>query len=63
MSLLYWIFEALVSVPKVVADVLVLVHGLSGCRATFWDTKEVSQDGNKGFGNSGRRGRRRPSEA
>ena len=37
-------------------DVLVFVHGP-------WDTNEVSQDGNKEFGNPGRRGRRRPAEA
>ena len=37
------IFEALVPVPKVVADVLVFVHGLRGWWATFWNTKDKSQ--------------------
>ena len=35
------------SFPKGVADVLVLVHDFRGCWATFWDSKEESQDGNK----------------
>ena len=58
-----WIFEALVPIPKVIVDVLVFVHGLRGWWANFWDTKQESQDGNKEFGNLGRRGRRRPAEA
>ena len=62
-----WFFEALFSVPKVVVDVQVFVHGLHGWRASFSNTKQESQpdsqDGNKEFGNPGRRGRRRPTEA
>ena len=58
-----WIFEALVPVPKVVADVLVFVHSHRGWWDNSWDTKQESLDGNKEFGNPGRRGRRRPAEA
>ena len=36
-TLTYWIFEALVPFPKVVADILVFVHDLRGVWATFWD--------------------------
>ena len=39
------------------------VHGLRGCWANFWGTKQESQDGKKEFGNPGRWGRRRPAEA
>ena len=33
-------FEVLVPDPKVVADVLVFVHGLPGWWEGFWDTKQ-----------------------
>ena len=58
-----WIFEALVSVHEVVMDSINFVHDFRGWWATFCDTKEESQDGNKEFGNPGRRGRRRSAEA
>ena len=36
-------------------DVLVFVHDLRGWFTNYRDTKQVSQDGNTEFGNSGRR--------
>ena len=53
--------EALVPVLKVVADVLVFVHGLRSCRANK-DVKQESQNGNKEFKNPGRRGLQRTAE-
>ena len=53
-----WIIGALVPYPKIIADVLVFINGLRGGWASFWDTKQESQDGNKEFGNPGRLGRR-----
>ena len=52
------IFEVLVPVRQVVSDVLVVDHGLRCCWASFWDTKQESQDGNMEFRYPGRRGRR-----
>ena len=48
-----WVFEAL-------ADVLVFIYGLRGRWASFWNTKQKTQDENKEFGNPGRG---RPAEA
>lgn len=48
-------------VPKQdVAEVVVFDHGWC---ANFWDTKQESQDRNKEFADSGRRGLRCPAEA
>ena len=58
-----WIFEALVPVLVVVADVLDFPHDVRGRLANFWDTKLDCQDGNNGFENLGRRERQRPADA